>query len=197
MKPTLEASVFQPRAESVQHTATRRNTLQHAAPHCNTPQHTATRRNTLQHAATHCNTPQQAATRRNTLQHAATYTNTHYRNRAVENVTGHMFHTFGDALQRTATHCNTLQQTATTHTAATARWKISLSFVPHKILDIGSPIFFDSNPADALPSAPLLFFRGWGGEGGVNIIPFFTSNVADAFSSATLFLGGGMGGGVE
>jgi len=52
MKPTLEASVFQPRAESVQHTATRRNTLQHAAPHCNTPQHTATRRNTLQHAAT-------------------------------------------------------------------------------------------------------------------------------------------------
>jgi len=77
-----------------QHTATHRNTLQHATTHytcgatsesdeghscscsreChrNTPQHTATHCdathcNTLQHTATHCNTSQHAATRCNIL----------------------------------------------------------------------------------------------------------------------------------
>ena len=82
-------------------TATRCNTLQHAATLCNTLQHTATRMPfwfvnlatgaecvnkdahwvhgcrkiyTLQHTATHCNTLQHTATHYNTLQHTATHT---------------------------------------------------------------------------------------------------------------------------
>ena len=77
---------------TLQHIATRCNTLLHAGTHCNTLQQTATRHNTLQHAATHCNTLQHTATRCNTLLHAATRSNT---------------------LQHIATHCNTLQHTAT------------------------------------------------------------------------------------
>jgi len=63
-------------------TATRCNTLQHAATHCSTLQQkleTATHCDTLQHAATHCSTLQQkleTATHCNTLQHAATRCNT-------------------------------------------------------------------------------------------------------------------------
>jgi len=71
-------------------TATRCNTLQHAATRCNTLQHAATRCNTLQHAATRCNTLQDAATCCNTLQHAATHCKTP---------------------QCNATHCNALHNT--------------------------------------------------------------------------------------
>jgi len=73
---------------TLQHTATHCNTLQHAdvpytmgikqqkqmgdqaLPLFNTLQHTATYYNTLQHTATHCNTLQHTATHCNTLQHA-------------------------------------------------------------------------------------------------------------------------------
>ena len=71
------------------HRSRRRQTLQHTATHCNTLQHTplteetdsATHCNTLQHTATHCNTlrsrrrqtVQHTATHRNTLQHTATH----------------------------------------------------------------------------------------------------------------------------
>jgi len=44
-----------------------RNTLQHAAIHCNTRQHTATHGNTRQRTATRCNALQGTATRCNTL----------------------------------------------------------------------------------------------------------------------------------
>jgi len=57
--------------------ATRCNTLQHTATHCNTRKYSndrAARCNTLQHTATHCNTRKYSndrATRCNTLQHTA------------------------------------------------------------------------------------------------------------------------------
>jgi len=59
--------------DSLQHATTRRNALQHAITHCNSPQCTATRRNALQHAATHCNTPQRTEVHMhcNTPQHTA------------------------------------------------------------------------------------------------------------------------------
>ena len=69
--------------------------------HCNTPQHNATHCNTLQHTATHCNTLQHTATHCNTLQHNATQCN---RKKEIIVVTLPC-----DALQHTGTHCNTLQ----------------------------------------------------------------------------------------
>ena len=102
---------------TLQHTATHRNTAQHTAIHpvsrcncCNTLENTATPCDALQHtatAATHWKTLQHPTTHRytscfallgkdvtdcNTLQCAATHCNTR---------------------QRAATHCNSLQHTAT------------------------------------------------------------------------------------
>ena len=85
------------------------NTLQHTATHCNTLQHTATYFNTPQHTATHCSYKSthlvayqvvffgmvvhwQTHSPRHTLPNAATHTTTHF-----------------NALQHTATPCNTLQ----------------------------------------------------------------------------------------
>jgi len=114
---------------SLQHAATRCNTLQHTPAHaascCRrshgvTLQHAATRCNTLQHTATHCNTrllmqqlvgdeaiqvtPQQAATRCSTLQHTATHTCSLRRAASCwrRSLTGD-----------TAIRCNTLQHAAT------------------------------------------------------------------------------------
>jgi len=81
-------------------TATRCNTLQHAATHCNALFTELTRDmphySTLQHATTHCNTLQHTATHCITLHNGATHRtqNSH-------------------VTCRTATHCNTLQHTAT------------------------------------------------------------------------------------
>jgi len=68
------------KCDTLQHTATHCNTLQHAATtHCNTLQHAATHHNVLpfvETSATQCNTLQYTATHRNTLQHTATRCNT-------------------------------------------------------------------------------------------------------------------------
>ena len=88
---------------TLQHTATPYNPLQHTATYCNTLQHTATHYNTLQHSATPCNTLQHTATHCNTLHHTASYCNT------LEHTTTHH-----NTPQHIATRCNTLQRTATT-----------------------------------------------------------------------------------
>ena len=99
-------------------------TLQHTATHCNTLQHTATHCNILQDTATHCSrqreqkarqTDTSAATRYHTLHNIPTHYNTQkqidktdrYAARQTEQVLQNA-HT----LQRTASHCTTLQHTA-------------------------------------------------------------------------------------
>ena len=49
---------------------TQRDTLQHTAPHCNTPQFTALHCPTLPHTALHCNTLQHTTTHCSKLQHS-------------------------------------------------------------------------------------------------------------------------------
>jgi len=99
-------------------TATHRNTLQHSATHCNAPQHTSTRCKTefsckmasydykdTVHKAVHCN-------RLNRLHQTATDCN-----RLLQTARLTKQHTtltlFIHTPQHTATHCNTLQHTAT------------------------------------------------------------------------------------
>ena len=86
------------------------NTLQHTATHRNTPKRTATHCNTLQHTVTYCDTRRTGKTvlqreqlMNLTLEHVATQCNTLHRTTTHRN-----------APHRTATHCNTLQH-ATTH----------------------------------------------------------------------------------
>ena len=87
--------MFDPcRARStLQHTATRNNTMQRTATHCSTCISRIQIRPMLctVYTATHCNTLQHLATQCNTLQQTTTHCNT---------------------LQRTAMHCNTLRHTA-------------------------------------------------------------------------------------
>ena len=83
----------------LQHAATHGNILQHTAAHCSTLQHTAAHCNTLQHAAAHCNRLQHTATHYNTTRHqAAAHCNTQ------QHTAAHC-----TTLHHTATHCNTLQ----------------------------------------------------------------------------------------
>ena len=76
------------------------STLQHSAPHCNTPHHTATLHITLQHSAPHYNTPHHTATLRVTLKLRRFPTRSHTHIEAL--------------LSLTHTHCNiTLHYTLT------------------------------------------------------------------------------------
>ena len=50
------------RCNTLQHAATCCDTLHHTVTHCNSLQHTATHGNTLQHTATHCNSVQYGMT---------------------------------------------------------------------------------------------------------------------------------------
>ena len=112
---------------SLQHTATRCNTLQVIASHCNSLQLTATHCNSLQLTATHCNTLQHIC---NALQQPTTdaksagklssddfdgegrreevFSQSFGRGPLLQHTTTHC-----NTLQHTATHCNTLQHTAT------------------------------------------------------------------------------------
>jgi len=82
--------------------------------HCNTLQHTAERCNTLHRTATHCKKLQHTATdcNRHSLQnrHTATHCN---RKRKRDLLWLQIVHRSQITLQRTATHCNTLQHAAT------------------------------------------------------------------------------------
>jgi len=91
---------------TLQHSATLGNTLQHTATHRNTLQHSATLCNTLQHTATHqvhnrkhaCAThPSKTATHSNTQQHTATHSNTQQHTAIQRNI-----------LQHKPTQCNTV-----------------------------------------------------------------------------------------
>ena len=110
--------------------ATRHHTLQHTATHCNihdkhmmrmramrrgssathctTLQYTASHCNILQYSATHCVTLQHTTSHYKTLQHTATHCNLHNRNMMRMRATRR-----GSSATRTATHCGTLQCTAT------------------------------------------------------------------------------------
>ena len=112
-----------------------KTTLQHHAPHCNTPlramanrfattlPHTATHGNTLQHTATYCHTVPRTATHCNVLQHTATHphdqqpTASQQHCNTLQHSTEHTFKSSSQQLcNLTATHCNTLhhlQHTAT------------------------------------------------------------------------------------
>ena len=102
--------------QTLQYPATHRNTLQYTATH---PQHFRAfckHCNTLQHTATHCNTPQHTAPHRNTPQRTATQSQRfgvfrpfYVRQRCQDDDIA----THCNTLQHTATHCNTLQHTAT------------------------------------------------------------------------------------
>ena len=108
----------------------------------------ATHYNTLQHTATHCNTLKHTATHCNTLQHTATHvTRSHVRN---DSLTFNFMMESTDVsfmckpclvdmiLQRTATHCNTLQHTATDLAL------VSRSCVSHALLTISPHVCRDS-----------------------------------------------------
>jgi len=119
---------------TLQHTATLYNRLQHTATclrvggsrhtHCNTlhhiqhalQQHIATHCNTLQHTATHCNTLQQST--HNTLQHTCAWVG-HDTHTAIYCNTFNIL--CNNTLQHTVTHCNTIQHTRT-HCNTPARW---------------------------------------------------------------------------
>jgi len=90
---------------SLQHTATRCNTLKHAATqatHCNT-----CGRCSNHQSKTHHNTPQHGATRCNTLQHTATPADDAAIISLKHTTTHH------NTLQHAATPCNTLQHLRT------------------------------------------------------------------------------------
>jgi len=90
----------------ISYSATHCNILQHTATHCNTLQHTATYCNTLQHTATHC-------TLFIYISHDSTGPSdvgTTYRAAQFIMVLSSCLYTH-TTLQRTATHCNTLQHT--------------------------------------------------------------------------------------
>ena len=109
----------------------RRNVLQHTATHCNTLQYTATHRNThyttLQqqpYVMSHDSFVEKGQTQRpvthcSTLQYTATYWNTHYTTMHCHksSMCCLMTHSLRkgrlNALQHTATYCNTLLHTAT------------------------------------------------------------------------------------
>jgi len=91
---------------SLQHTATRCNTLQVIASHCNSLQLTATHCNSLQLTATHCNTLQHIC---NALQQPTTDA------KSAGKLSSDDFVKHCNTLQHTATHCNILQHAATTY----------------------------------------------------------------------------------
>jgi len=127
---------------TVQHTLF--NTLQHTATHCNTLQHTATHcstcgRHVPRHRNTeHCNNPcieihnliktRNSATPCNTLKHTAThYTMLHHTVPHCNTLQHTATHSNTDiALQSRGPTCNTVQQTAATHShcnkSAIQRW---------------------------------------------------------------------------
>ena len=105
---------------ALQHTETHCNTLQHTATSCNTLQHAATRcrcsrtkcrrghkaTQRLQHTAAHCNILQHTSAHRNKLQMLESQLP--QCSRFSSTIATHC-----NTLQHTATHCNTLQHTAT------------------------------------------------------------------------------------
>ena len=107
---------------TMENTVTHCNTLQHTATHYNTLQRTAKYRNTLQHTATHCNTLQHTATRM--LFRSSPHINDmlFMSNPYINEMSFISFMSCGvelmtnTILQHTATHCNTLQHTATAMT---------------------------------------------------------------------------------
>jgi len=86
---------------------------------CNTLQHTATRYNTLQPllqltGSTRVATQlQHAATRRNTLQHTAIHCKVYYEQRLLQRTDATRVATHYNTLQHTVMRCNTLQHTPT------------------------------------------------------------------------------------
>jgi len=113
---------------------TNADTLRHTATHCNTLQHRISRTqarqpwcgkslrsslqnftnaDTLEHTATHCDTLQHTATYCNTLQHRISPTHARQRWRVKSLRSSPQNLTNADTLQHTPTHSNTLRHTAT------------------------------------------------------------------------------------